>query len=138
MRLRSLLLTLALAGCAASQPVYAPPLGVALNCRADVAMTCPRLGCQTPGPQSPSRVELILPSQGEIGRYCIAGTCQEARVRPTMTRALGWTANVSVGPGLSRLVGEVEVRSERQSFVLRQPNAGLLYVWSGLCTPSGS
>ena len=139
MRLRIMFLCVLLGACATAEPlVSAPPLGVALNCTADTAMTCPRAGCRAPGPQSPSRLALIVPARGEVGRYCISGTCEDARFLPTLTRALGWTAQVSTGPGLARPLGEVEIGSERSTFVLRQPRAQAMYVWGGYCTPAGS
>ncbi|MGE0595308.1 MAG: hypothetical protein AB7P07_03020 [Hyphomonadaceae bacterium] len=137
MKLRTLLTCLLMGACA-STPVYAPPLGVALACSAESATICPPGGCREPGPQSRAPVSITVPAGNERGRYCTGSSCQDVAVRPTLTRALGWTAEIWGGSDFSRLMGELQIGSERRTFLLRQSSGNALYVWSGVCNAAGS
>lgn len=138
MRLRLFLACVLVGACASAPALEAPPLGVALSCSAESAVICPRSGCRTPGPQTRAPIAIDVPAQNTAGRYCAGSSCQPVAVRPTLTRALGWTAELWGGQSYSRPLGELQIGSERRTFLLRQPVADALYVWSGVCTAPGS
>lgn len=138
--LRGLLLCLSVAACATASGPAAPSLGAALSCAADVELICPVFGCTAmqPGETRRGSVAVEIPAQGDVGRACEGGLCRPARFLPTLTRALGWTADVYAGADMSVRRGEVEVAADRGSFHWRIQDEDALYVWRGLCQASGS
>ena len=138
--MRRLVFVLALAGCA-SAPV-APPLGAALSCSADRVLVCPQFGCTDlqPGEVHTGAVLVEIPAHDESGRACENDLCENVRVKPTLTSALGWTADLLVSEPDEVPVrrGEIEVAADRGSFHWRKQQGGELYVWRGLCQASGS
>jgi hypothetical protein len=97
-------------------------------------------GCtiSDPGEDWQTPISLSIPGFSEIGRFCIATGCEDARYTPRATRAPGWTASVSTGEGWSHPVGELIVSADRQSFRLVQPASDGSTTWDGFCRAAGS
>jgi hypothetical protein len=142
----ALVSALALAGCAASDSsssssgAQANSLGLPLACDAAGAQICPNGGCtiSNPGEEWQVPISLSIPAFAEIGRFCIATGCEDARYTARATRALGWTASVATGEGWSQPVGELIVSQDRQSFRLVQPSPDGATTWDGFCRAAGS
>jgi len=101
----ALVSVLILAGCAASDGSSArsgseaASLGIPLACDAAGAQICPTGGCtiSNPGEEWQVPISLSIPAFAEIGRFCIATGCEDARYTARATRAPGWTASVATG-----------------------------------------
>jgi hypothetical protein len=132
----ALVSALALAGCAASDSsssssgAQANSLGLPLACDAAGAQICPNGGCtiSNPGEEWQVPISLSIPAFAEIGRFCIATGCEDARYTARATRALGW----------SQPVGELIISQDRQSFRLVQPSPEGSTTWDGFCRAAGS
>jgi hypothetical protein len=137
---------LVLAGCAGpdgsssrSEP-EAATLGLPLACDAASAQICPQGGCtiSNPGEDWQVPISLSVPAFAQVGRFCIATGCEDARYTARATRALGWTASVATGEGWSQPVGELIISQDRQSFRLVQPSPEGSTTWDGFCRAAGS
>lgn len=141
--LRSLFLALALAGCAsaAHEQASAPEaLNYPLACDAASARVCPLGGCTSanPGEETQIPISLSIPVHSDIGRFCIATGCEDARYAQKASASPAWTADVATGPGFFHPVGELQVSRDRQSFTLVQPASDGATIWAGFCRAAGS
>lgn len=135
--MRSLLLALGLAACAASPPPATdlPPLGTALVCNADTDAEVSAAGARTDDGQLSVPLALTLPAGEGPGELCIATGCYEAAVmRTPLSRTRDWAARIE-----SASDGVVTVSDDRRRFEFSQARAdGAAIVWSGTCAPAGS
>ncbi|MBY0565420.1 MAG: hypothetical protein K2P58_14715 [Hyphomonadaceae bacterium] len=120
----------ALSACASPAGDPPAPLGVALVCSAGKFV---RGGGAAPVPLP---ISLTVPATSAAGNFCMATGCEDARIEPTQTRALGWTALVSTNDR-STMRMELEISRDRRSFRLRDTaeDGG---EWSGVCMVAGS
>jgi len=145
---RALLLSAAvgLAACAASpvadsgpDPDLAFALGADLSCNAGELRQCPAGGC--PGGLGGEVVQipisLHVPDRGGVGRFCMATGCEDARFEPTLTRALGWTAQM-ITNDRSSMRADLEIARDLRTFTLRHGDSDGMSTWAGECSPAGS
>jgi hypothetical protein len=143
--IRALLIATAfgLAACAASTSAEAPSepdfsLAVDMSCNADRALTCPATGCTAgqAGEEWLAPISLHVPRNGGTGSFCLATGCEDARIEPTLTRALGWTAIVHTDERTNK---DAELTIMRDgSFTLRDAGEMSISTWSGHCQAAGS
>jgi hypothetical protein len=132
-----------LSACAASSPAGAPSepdfsLDVDMSCNADRALTCPAGGCATgqTGEEWQAPISLHVPRNGGTGRFCLATGCEDARIEPTLSRALGWTAIVHTDERTNKDAELTIMRDGR--FTLRDAGEMSISTWEGICQAAGS
>ncbi len=132
-------LAFGLAACAApSTEAPSAWLGIDLSCNASEAQRCPAGGCSGQEDETwAAPISLLAPGSGGVGRFCLATGCENARVTPTQTRALGWTARVDTNDR-TEMSMELEITRDRSAFRLRHADGGTLTTWSGSCQAAGS
>lgn len=79
-----------------------------------------------------------MPSAADLGRMCVATSCEDARYLAHFDGARGWVAEVFTGAEWTRPGGELVISPDRRSFRLRQHVSDGYTEWLGYCAPSGS
>ena len=110
----------------------APPLGVDTACNADEMIQRGADGEET---RMQLPISVFIPARGTAGEFCMATGCEPARIEPTLTRALGWTARV-ITNDRSSMTAEIEISRDRSSFRLSRAEGG--EEWRGSCNAAGS
>ena len=110
------------------------PLGVDVVCNADELVHRRANGAVE---RMSLPISLSVPGRGTAGELCMATGCEAARVEPTLTRALGWTARV-ITDDRSSMNAELEISRDRSSFTLRRADSDGVEEWSGFCNAAGS
>jgi hypothetical protein len=127
-----------LASCAApnasEDPGLAQPLGVDTSCNADELVQRAANGAET---RMHLPISLSIPARGTAGQFCMATGCEAARIEPTLTRALGWTARV-ITNDRSSMNAELQISPDRSSFRLRLADSEGSEEWAGACNAAGS
>jgi hypothetical protein len=129
---------LSLASCASPTATdaqgVAAPLGVDTSCNADEMIQRGPNGAET---RMQLPISVSIPASGTAGEFCMATGCEPARIEPTLTRALGWTARVITNER-SSMNAEIEISRDRSSFRLRRASSESSDEWSGACNAAGS